>query len=191
MTDQQIDPPGAATASGDGASYAGVVYDLDGTLVDLAVDWAAVERELHALLVEAGVDPDGLVTWELLEAAEDAGVGEAAEDLISEHECAGAERARRLPHADELGDGTLPAAVCSLNCERACRIALDREGLLARVRDVVGRDSLAGRERKPDPEPLLRAVESLGLEPHEVVFVGDAERDAETARRAGTGFRYV
>ncbi|WP_435095471.1 HAD family hydrolase [Halarchaeum sp. P4] len=187
MSDQHPD----RTRAGETESYAGVVYDLDGTLVDLDVDWAAVERDLNTLLRDSGVDPEGLVTWDLLEAAEEAGVGDEAEALISDHECTGAERAVRLPHADELRDGTVPAAVCSLNCERACRIALEKEELLSHVHGVVGRDSLAGRERKPDPEPLLRAVEALGLDPADVVFVGDAERDAETARRAGTGFRYV
>lgn len=173
----------------DTGSYAGVVYDLDGTLVRLAVDWDAVRRELNDLLADAGVDPAGLVTWERLDAAVEAGVGAEAEAIISRHECAGAARAERLRHADELRAATVPAAVCSLNCERACRIALDEAGVAASVRAVVGRDSVAGR--KPDPEPLLAAVSALGLDPADVEFVGDAERDAETARRAGTGFRYV
>ncbi|MFB6077782.1 MAG: HAD family hydrolase [Halarchaeum sp.] len=171
-------------------TYAGVVYDLDGTLVDLAVNWRAVERGLERILDDVGVDPAPLDAWELLDAAEDAGVGDAAEALISEHEVDGAERAIRLPHADEVPDAER-VAVCSLNCERACRVALANEEILDHVRAVVGRDSLPGRERKPHPAPLLRAVESLGLPPEDVVFVGDADRDAETARRAGTGFRYV
>ncbi|GAD52630.1 phosphoglycolate phosphatase [Halarchaeum acidiphilum MH1-52-1] len=174
--------------TGDG-DYDGVVYDLDGTLVRLAVDWGAVERDLTDLLTTAGVDATGFDAWEFLDAAEGAGIRAEADALIRDYERDGAERAERLPHADELRDGALPAAVCSLNCERACRIALEKEGLTERVRAVVGRDTVSGR--KPDPEPLLRAVESLGLDPAGVVFVGDSERDAETARRAGTGFRYA
>ncbi|MBP1953674.1 phosphoglycolate phosphatase [Halarchaeum rubridurum] len=169
--------------------YDGVVYDLDGTLVRLAVDWRAVERDLTALLASVDVDASGFSAWEYLDAAEDAGIGAEADALISDHEHAGAERADRLPHADELRDATRPAAVCSLNCERACRVALEKEGLAERVRAVVGRDTVPAR--KPDPEPLLRAVDALDLAPADVVFVGDSERDAETARRAGTGFRYV
>jgi len=169
--------------------YAAVVYDLDGTLVHLDVDWQAVERDLEALLAEMGVSAGGLVAWDLLDAAEGAGIGAEADAVICRHERDGAERARRLPLADELRDGVMPAAVCSLNCEAACRIALERMGLLECVTAVVGRDTVGAR--KPDPAPLLCAVESLGVAPAAAVFVGDAERDAETARRAGTGFRYA
>ena len=40
--------------------------------------------------------------------------------------------------------------------------------------------------RKPDPEPLLHAVRALGGE--RVIYVGDSDVDAETARRAGQVF---
>ncbi|MFC7165476.1 HAD family hydrolase [Halospeciosus flavus] len=128
-------------------------------------------------------------TWDLYDAAVEAGVGGEAEELVSTHEQYGAERAERLPHADELAENGHPAAVCSLNCEAACRTALDREGLLGHVAAVVGRDSVPAK--KPDPEPLLAAVEALDLPPERVLFVGDSESDAVTAERAGTGFRYV
>ncbi|QDX41642.1 HAD family hydrolase [Salarchaeum sp. JOR-1] len=167
----------------------GVVYDLDGTLVDLPVDWRAVAADLRALLDSARVNPDDYGTWGLLDAAESAGVGGEAERIISEYEREGARTAESLPLADELAGSDVPAAVCSLNCEAACRIALSRHGLLDSVEAVVGRDSVA--ERKPHPEPLRAAVRALGVRPERVVFVGDAERDAETAERAGTEFRYV
>lgn len=38
---------------------------------------------------------------------------------------------------------------------------------------------------KPSPEPLLRAIEQLSLEPWEVVYVGDMEDDVMAAERAG------
>ena len=37
-------------------NYDAVVYDLDGTLVDLAVDWDAVARDVASLLEARGVD---------------------------------------------------------------------------------------------------------------------------------------
>ncbi len=38
---------------------------------------------------------------------------------------------------------------------------------------------------KPDPEPLLRILNSLGLDVHEVVVVGDSRYDVEMALNAG------
>lgn len=38
---------------------------------------------------------------------------------------------------------------------------------------------------KPDPEPLLLAVEKLGVKPEESVYVGDVENDIKAAREAG------
>jgi len=57
------------------------------------------------------------------------------------------------------------------------------------VGPVVGRDTVASE--KPDPEGLLTVVEDLDAEPESTVFVGDSERDAETARRAGTEFAWA
>ncbi|MEE6209946.1 HAD hydrolase-like protein [Salarchaeum sp. III] len=167
----------------------GVVYDLDGTLVTLPVDWRAVTADLRALLDAEGVNAAEYATWGLLDAAESAGVGDEAERIISEYEREGAAAATRLPLADELAASDAPVAVCSLNCEAACRVALERHDLLDCVEAVVGRDSVA--ERKPHPEPLRAAVRALDVPPERAVFVGDAERDEKTANRAGTDFRYV
>lgn len=166
-----------------------MVYDLDGTLVDLVVDWDLVESELTDRLAAAGVDPDGLTAWELLDAGQAAGIGEEVDALIADHEREGARRSERLPTADELDGLRIPAAVCSLNCEAACRTALERHGLNGLVDVVVGRDSVP--TRKPDPAPLLAALAPLDVPPERALFVGDAERDAETAERSGTDFRYV
>jgi len=83
--------------------YDAVVYDLDGTLARLNVDWEQVERDVSARLRAANVDPDNFDTWGLLEAAEDAGIGEEVDEIIADHERDGATRAERLPCADELG----------------------------------------------------------------------------------------
>jgi phosphoglycolate phosphatase len=63
-----------------------------------------------------------------------------------------------------------------------------------RVRAVVSGDTLS--ERKPHPMPLLHAAKTIGVEPGECVFVGDAERDAQAAQAAGmfsliAGFGYI
>lgn len=170
--------------------YDAVVYDLDGTLIELAVDWAAVDREVGECLTErAGVELEGQDAWALLDVADEVGERAAVEAIIAEHEHRGAERSTRLDLADELRDATHQVAVCSLNCEMAVRRALAEHGLDAHVESVVGRDSVP--TRKPDPGPLLAALDSLGVPPERALFVGDSESDAAAARAAGTDFLYV
>jgi phosphoglycolate phosphatase len=169
--------------------YDAVVYDLDGTLADLAVDWDAVAADIRSVLVERGVaTPEGQDLWTMLERSEAAGHRPAVEAVIADHERPGAQNSTRLPLADGLPRDR-PVGVCSLNCEAACRLALEVHGLADRVDAVVGRDSVA--TEKPDPEPLLETVRRLEVPPERTLFVGDSPRDEECARRAGTDFRYV
>lgn len=166
-----------------------VVYDLDGTLVRLAVDWSAVAEELRERYAAAGVAADGWGVWDYYERAAEHGLETAVETILAEYELAGAEDAEPLPAADDLPALAVPVGVCSLNAEAACRRALERHGLARSVDAVVGRDTVG--PAKPDPAPLLAVVEALGVEPADAVFVGNRETDAETARRAGVRFRYV
>lgn len=168
--------------------YAGVVYDLDGTVVRLAVDWDAATEEVAEIFREAGVEPPGDL-WTMLDVAAEHDVADAVEAAVAAHERDGARESIRLPSADDLAATDVPVGICSLNAESACRIALEKHGLEGAVDAVVGRDTIA--ERKPDPEPLLATIDRLSLRPSEVLFVGDTETDAETALRAGTAFRYV
>jgi len=168
---------------------AAVVYDLDGTLVRLDVDWEAVRTGLGEQLQAVDVDPEPFETWELLSAAEAAGIGDAAHAFISEHERAGAEVSSRLPTADELDALDVPVGVCSLNCEDACHIALDEHGLTDHVDVVAGRDTTPAR--KPDPRSLQWVLDELDVDAERSVFVGDSDSDEVTADRVGTRFRWV
>lgn len=169
--------------------FAAVVYDLDGTLVRLDVDWTAVSAGVASLLRDHGVDPSPLETWELLTAAENVGVGDEAHDLISAHERAGAWASARLPAADELAALDVPVGVLSLNCEAACHIALDEHGLADAVDVVAGRETPPAR--KPDPRSLEWVLDELDVGAADSVFVGDSDSDEVTADRAGTDFRWV
>mgnify|MGYP000209315280 CR=1 FL=1 len=169
--------------------YGAVVYDLDGTLVRLAVNWNAAATEAVEAFAAAGVDVADADLWSLFEAAPDHGMAEELESILSTHERRGAERSIRLPHADRVPEWRVPVGVCSLNAESACRLALDRHSLSGHVDAIVGRDSVA--THKPDPEPLLTTIDRLGADPATALFVGDTERDARTAERAGVAFEWV
>lgn len=168
--------------------YDAVVYDLDGTLVDLDVDWDQVEREVAVALRERGVATDGRVLWDMLERSVETGDRDVVEATIAEHEREGARAATLVDLASEL-PLAVPVGVVSLNCEAACRLALAEHGLADHVDVVIGRDTVGSF--KPDPEPLLAAVEELGSEPERTLFVGDSASDRTTAERAGADFQWV
>ena len=189
---------GAADGVGGGlAGYDAVVYDLDGTLIELAVDWEAVASSVLDVYVERAIKPPTEELWGLLEAADEYGIGDPVEEAIALHERAGARDSTLLPLGEGLveraGDreGTPPAGVCSLNCEEACRIAVDTHGLGDAIDPdaIVGRDSVGSH--KPEPESLLAAVDRLGAAPGDALFVGDSKRDAVAAERAGVAFAWA
>ena len=175
------------------AAYDAVVYDLDGTLVELAVDWDAVADAVLDVYAEHALIPPTEELWGLLGAADDYGIRDAVEAAIAGHERPGARDSTRLPLAERLADDDPhpPAGVCSLNCEAACRIATETHGLDdALVADaIVGRDTVGSH--KPDPGSLLAAIDRLGVAPADALFVGDSRTDAVAAERGDVDFAWV
>jgi phosphoglycolate phosphatase len=168
--------------------YDAIVYDLDGTLVRLDVDWAAVREQTAAVLTDRDIEVGAADIWTIRELAADHGVLDRVDDVIAEFEREGARNATRLALADDLPHG-VPVGVCSLNAEGACRIALEHHGLDDHVDAVVGRGTV--ETVKPDPGPLLAALERLGVTPETALFVGDSDTDRVAAERAGTAFEWV
>lgn len=164
--------------------YEVLVFDLDGTLVRLEVDWDAVADDVAETLREFDVDPPESL-WGMLETADDNGFRSEIEDVISAYERDGAAVSTRLPAANTVPATTTGVGVCSLNSESACRIALSEHGL-DRIDVVVGRDTVPAE--KPDPLPLLETIDRLGGDPTETLFIGDTDRDATTAGRAGVDY---
>ncbi len=170
------------------AEYEAVVYDLDGTLARLVVDWGQVRDDVASKLRAREVAVAEMDLWELFEHAHGGPLQRTVEDAIQEHEREGARRSERLALADEL-PLDVPVGVCSLNCEAACRIALEMHGLDSHVQAIVGRDTIDSY--KPNPEPLLHTIELLDGSPTSTLFIGDSETDEIAADRAGVDFQYV
>lgn len=63
------------------------------------------------------------------------------------------------------------------------RPLLERKGLAGYFQQVWGGDAF--ERKKPDPLPLLKACEALGMAPADTLMIGDSHNDAQAARAAG------
>ncbi|MEM9796120.1 MAG: phosphoglycolate phosphatase [Pseudomonadota bacterium] len=184
--------------------YDAVVFDLDGTLIDsapglqIALAQAMAchslpEPSLSETIRFIGSGVPMLVTRALDWA--DAAQDRHADVLASFREIYDADPVR----GTTVYDG-VPEMLRRLN-GMGLRLAICTNKPAAPARDVVSRLKLGPFEtimggdslpvRKPDPAPLLHAIEQLGVERSRTLYVGDSVVDWHTARAAEIDYGHV
>ncbi len=173
-----------------------VVFDLDGTLVDTI--GLIVDSYQHAFTTVLGAPKDEALirSWigqPLIRAFRTHSPARADELFATyvEWNHANTERLlRRYAGVDDLLADLAAAGVrwgaATSKFRPAAETALRLTGLDAYLegpQTLVTLEDTA--EHKPDPAPLLLAVERLGGRPGDAVYVGDAVVDVQAARRAG------
>ncbi len=76
-----------------------------------------------------------------------------------------------------------PLAVCTNKLEASSKLLLGKLGALDRFGFVCGQDTFG--VGKPDPRPLVETIRAVGGEVSRAVMIGDSSTDIETARAAG------
>jgi len=180
-----------------------MLFDLDGTLIDSRADLA---RSINMMLADLGRPPlseslissfvgDGVwvLVYRSLKATDPN--GKPPDDALHK---LGIETMRRR-YSDQMLVSThlfpgVPETLASLPEKRMGLVTSKETDLaqmllahfgIARFFDcVVGGDQLP--ERKPDPKPVLRALDLLGSQPNSAVMIGDSENDVIAGKRAGT-----
>lgn len=76
-----------------------------------------------------------------------------------------------------------PMAIVSSKLDAGIRRSMDYFRLTPLFEAIVGIEATANH--KPHPEPVFFALEALGVEPEEALFIGDSPHDAAAARAAG------
>ena len=182
----------------------GILFDLDGTLLDTAADIAGAlnrslaERGWPALKVTDVVRMIGRGAPILIERAaalQNRAVSAADKaqmverffhfyGALEERDESAAVTYPDVPQTLRLvHEAGLSVAIVTNKQERFARALLHRLELAGWVDLVVGGDTC--ERRKPDPQPLLFACSALRLTPDQVLMVGDSVNDVSAARAAG------
>ena len=177
-------------------STLGVLFDLDGTLVDTAPDLVAVLNELlHVsgrvrmpFAIARNEVSNGAIGLLRLGFGEFAAPGELDElrarflELYRKNVCV---KSRLFIDIDTLfsEDGEYAWGIVTNKPHAFTEPLLAELGIAGRWGTVVSGDRLP--QRKPDPAPLLLAARELNVAPAQCVYVGDAPRDIEAGRAAG------
>lgn len=176
-------------------SYRGLIFDLDGTLVD---SYAALSESINHARDALGYAPLGSeqirafvgdgVERLLCRAFATEEVPERAQGLFEDHYdeiCSG--KSRLLEHVeatlDELAALGIVMSVCTNKPTHFSRKILNALGAGRHFAAVIGPD--VALARKPDRRHVESALEPLGLPASEVLFVGDMPVDVSAARNAG------
>jgi phosphoglycolate phosphatase len=176
-----------------------VVFDFDGTLAELVLDFAAMKDRVAAVAtryLRSVPPPNGLPALEYAEQL--AGLirrisgGQAARFLaeaaqgIRDQEIEAAGNARLFPEtraalASLARTGTR-IGIITRNCRAAVNLIFPDATDYAGV--ILARDD--ARYVKPDPRHLLDALAVLDAEPSRSLMVGDHPMDLATGKAAGT-----
>lgn len=172
-----------------------ILFDLDGTLIDsIGLLLASVRhtfsgREGRAPTEEEWIAGIGTPLAEQLKPYVES--DEDAESLVTRY------RNYQRQHHDRLTtayDGVLdtleqlynwghPMGVVTSKSNEMMERGLRHTGIDVYMKTMIGCDSCA--RHKPDPFPVQMALEELGYEPHEAVFVGDSPHDISAGNAAG------
>jgi phosphoglycolate phosphatase len=183
-------------------SFDGVVFDLDGTLVDTAPDIVAYLNEMLAELGRPSLDSDAVRPMigdgvrSLMIRGLDASGGvpddldiDALFDSYLERYTEEPARQSRpydgvIDTLDALRTAGIKMGVCTNKPQSPTDRLLARLGLDRYFGAVIGSDTLP--VKKPDPAHLLGVLERLNVNPARAALVGDSATDLKTARAAGT-----
>ena len=180
-----------------------VVIDLDGTLLDTAPDLA---HAAELMMAELGMPQVPLATIKTyigngvsrlvkrvltgsMDAEPDAQLFARAYPIYQKHYGAHVSlHSRPFPGVVEGLQALRAMGVhmaCITNKAEVFTLPLLRDtGLLDYFELVLSGDTLP--KRKPDPLPLLHACQHFGVEPGELLLIGDSLNDTQAARAAGS-----
>lgn len=168
-----------------------ILFDFDGTLFELKVDWLQVRQELKNLLKFPGpAEEFKPLKPRIQEIVKDLPDGEKVEqqayDIISRHEIKGAEEGYPHDGAKEILEWCqkqdIKIVILTRNTKQAILPVIQKYSW-PKPELIVAREDV--KKEKPDPEAGLLVLNKLNLRPGDCLIVGDSLLDLELAKNLG------
>lgn len=178
--------------------YAGIFFDLDGTLADTAPDLVAATNQL---LIARNLDPKPYEFLRPYASAGARGLLEGAfginpdhadfpllrDEFFGNYEKALLVESKLFDGIDHLleqmDEANLPWGIITNKSERFTKPLTELMGLRQRAVSTVSGDTTP--YSKPHPEPILHAARISNIDPKKSIYVGDDVRDVLAGKAAG------
>jgi len=172
-----------------------IVFDLDGTIVDLAVDWRFIKRILSQRYSKIYGEE---CEFKHISACLDYVVEKKDErelnfffKVLEEYEMKNINDNNEIEQTIffinnlNLFDVSIDTklAIFSLNTRKAIIKSLKLAKIYNRFDYIIGREDL--RKWKPNPDGLIKIKEYFGVANKDMIYFGDLQKDLQTGKNAG------
>jgi phosphoglycolate phosphatase len=185
-------------SKGDGSAIEAVIFDFDGTLAILNIDFGSIKEEILNLVEGYGTRREFLTERYLLETIDEGHsilskggrrfaerFRKEAHRIVIQRELEAASKSRLLPGVEtmlrKLKGAGLKVGIVTRNCDRAVRRIVPHIDSLCDI--FLSRDSV--KRVKPDPYHVAAILNTLGVSGRNAIMVGDHPMDIIAGKRAG------
>jgi phosphoglycolate phosphatase len=174
-----------------------IIFDFDGTLVHLNIDFGVIRQGVEEILGHYSLEPEGLKGLYILEMIDEAtklishqnpsegsSFYKKSHELVTEHEVRAAKEGKILQGViitlKLLGEQGVKVGIITRNCDKAVKTVFPQ---IERFCDVfIPRDGVS--QVKPHPDHLALALKKLDVNHTErCLMVGDHVLDIEAGKR--------
>ena len=161
----------------------GIIFDLDGTLVRLPIQYDIIFEKLGTLF-DTKDEFKPLIPTILTKANNDVNLIQQAFDLICDEETIAANNFEVIENAIEILDHfkneNFSLGLVTMQCKKAAKLVLDSMNISNHFSSMITRDDSYERTIQ-----IKKSVEFLSLSPQEIVVIGDRIHDVNSAKQVG------
>ena len=160
-----------------------IIFDLDGTLVNLPVRYELIQKKLKELFnTESEFTP--LLPSIIEQADSNQNLIDTAFELLCDEELIASECLEQIEGSQELIDDILSKnytiSLVTMQCKKVAEIILEKINFSEKFSSVITRDDSTDRSIQ-----IKKTYESLNFVSSDVIMIGDRIHDIDSAKKAG------